>query len=45
MMTVSLTQPHDPYVTTREYWDLYTDDQIDAPAVPFVPVPERDPHS
>ena len=45
MMTVSLTQPHDPYVTTREYWDLYADDQIDDPAVPFVPVPQRDPHS
>ncbi|MFK7853558.1 MAG: choline-sulfatase [Granulosicoccus sp.] len=45
MMTVSLTQPHDPYVTTQDYWDLYTDDMIDEPRVKFIPVNERDPHS
>ena len=45
MMTVSLTQPHDPYVTTREYWDLYTDNNIDNPGVPFIPVEQRDAHS
>ncbi len=45
MMTVSLTQPHDPYVTTREFWDLYTNQGIDQPQVPFVPVEQRDAHS
>ena len=45
MLMVSLTQPHDPYVTTREWWDLYADDDIDAPRVGFIPVEERDPHS
>jgi len=45
MMTVSLTQPHDPYVITQEYWDRYTDDQIDNPSVPFLPVNQRDAHS
>jgi len=45
MMTVSLTQPHDPYVTTQPYWDSYADNDIDAPQVPFIPVEERDPHS
>ncbi len=45
MMTVSLTQPHDPYVTTREYWNLYQDNDIDQPNVPFIPVEQRDPHS
>ena len=45
MMTVSLTQPHDPYVTTREYWDMYPDDCIDNPDVPFIPVEKRDTHS
>lgn len=45
MMTVSLTQPHDPYVTTREFWNLYSDENIDQPRVPFIPVEERDPHS
>jgi choline-sulfatase len=44
-MTVSFTQPHDPYVTTQEFWELYSDDEIDPPKVPFVPLAERDPHS
>ncbi|NIA71338.1 choline-sulfatase [Pelagibius litoralis] len=45
MMTVSLTQPHDPYVTTRDCWDRYDDADIDPPRVPHIPVDERDPHS
>lgn len=45
LLTVSLTQPHDPYVTLREYWDLYDDAKIDAPQVAPIPVAERDPHS
>ena len=45
MLTVSLTQPHDPYVTTQDFWDLYTDAEIDAPRVPPIPVEDRDPHS
>jgi len=45
LMTVSLTQPHDPYVTTQEYWDLYTDDMIDAPRVATIPLEQRDEHS
>lgn len=45
MMSVSLTQPHDPYVTTRKFWDLYTDENIDQPRVPFIPVEDRDAHS
>lgn len=45
MMTVSLTQPHDPYVTTQAFWDLYSDNAIDAPQVPFIPVEQRDAHS
>ena len=45
MMTVSLTHPHDPYVISREYWDLYRDEDIDAPQVPHIPVQDRDPHS
>ncbi len=45
MMTVSLTHPHDPYVITQEYWDRYTDDTIDAPRVPFIPLAARDRHS
>ncbi len=45
MMTVSLTQPHDPYVTTRQYWNQYSDELIDSPKVPFIPVEKRDAHS
>ncbi len=45
MMTVSLTHPHDPYVITKEFWDLYSDDDIDPPQVPYIPVDERDEHS
>ena len=45
MMTVSLAQPHDPYVTTQDYWDLYTDVMIDTPRVTSIPVGERDEHS
>jgi choline-sulfatase len=45
MMTVSLTHPHDPYVVTREFWDIYGDDDIDAPRVAHIPVADRDPHS
>ncbi|MCW0001490.1 choline-sulfatase [Pararhizobium sp. YC-54] len=44
-LTVSFTHPHDPYVTTREYWNRYTEDEIDRPRVPFVGPSERDPHS
>ena len=45
MMTVSLSHPHDPYVITRAYWDMYDDDDIDAPYVAPIPVDQRDPHS
>ena len=44
-MTVSFTQPHDPYVISREYWDLYTDEEIDEPLTPKIPLEEMDPHS
>jgi choline-sulfatase len=45
MMTVSLTHPHDPYVTAQKYWDRYDPDQIENPLVPHIPVEARDPHS
>ncbi len=44
-MMVSLTHPHDPYVTTQEYWDRYSAQEIDPPRVGFVPLDQRDPHS
>jgi choline-sulfatase len=45
MLTVSFTSPHDPYVARPEYWDLYTDDEIDLPAVPPIPANKMDAHS
>ena len=32
-LTVSFTHPHDPYIATQEYWDVYRDDDIDMPEV------------
>lgn len=34
-MVASFIHPHDPYVARPEWWNLYTDDEIDLPA--FVP--------
>ncbi|MBY6120341.1 choline-sulfatase [Mameliella alba] len=45
MMTVSLTHPHDPYVITPEFWDLYDEAEIEPPRVPDIAVEDRDPHS
>ncbi len=41
-MVVSLTHPHDPYVTTEPYWERYADTEIDMPSEP---APAEDPHS
>lgn len=41
----SFTHPHNPFVTTSEFWDLYRHEDIDLPAVPFIPIAERDPWS
>ena len=45
LLVASFTHPHDPYVTPKRFWDLYRDDEIDEPRVPFIPPGERDPHS
>ncbi len=44
-MLVSFSHPHDPYNIPPAYWDRYDHDAIDLPAVPPVPLGERDPHS
>ncbi len=44
-LTVSLTHPHNPYVTTQEWWDKVAGDAIDVPRVPPIPYAQRDPHS
>jgi choline-sulfatase len=45
MLCVSFSHPHDPYVARRRHWDLYTDEEIDLPAAPALPVEQLDPHS
>lgn len=45
MLWASFTHPHNPFVTTREYWDLYDHARIDLPRVPFIPFAQRDPWS
>ena len=44
LLVASLTHPHDPYAITREYFDLYRDEDIDMPGAP-IPVERLDPHS
>ncbi len=43
-MVVSMTHPHDPYAIPHEYWNRYSDRDIDMPRV-HVAVQDLDPHS
>lgn len=45
LLVVSFTQPHDPFVVTREFWDLYNDSDVPAPAVPADHPALRDVHA
>ena len=43
-LVASFIHPHDPYVAKPEWWNLYTDDEIDMPS--FVPpLEQQDPFS
>jgi choline-sulfatase len=44
-LTVSFTHPHNPFVTTSEYWDRYRHEDIDMPRVPSIPWEKQDGHS
>ena len=44
-LATSFISPHDPYVAPPEYWARYSDEDIDAPRVPEIPIDELDPHS
>ncbi|MEM7301139.1 MAG: choline-sulfatase [Pseudomonadota bacterium] len=43
-MVASFIHPHDPYVARPEWWNLYSDDEIDMPEITFEPE-EQDPFS
>jgi choline-sulfatase len=45
LLWASFTHPHNPFITTKKYWDLYDHDKIEMPSVPFIPITERDPWS
>jgi choline-sulfatase len=42
---VSFTHPHDPYIMTSDYWNLYQDTDIPMPKMPVQPFESLDPHS
>ncbi|HET6174216.1 MAG TPA: choline-sulfatase [Gaiellales bacterium] len=44
-LTVSFTNPHDPWEMRRRYWELYDERAIDLPAVGTLPRAEADAHS
>ncbi|HEY5637736.1 MAG TPA: choline-sulfatase [Burkholderiales bacterium] len=44
-LTISFTHPHPPFVTSQAHWDLYRDDEIDAPRIAPIPYEQLDPHS
>lgn len=43
--TVSLTHPHNPFIISKRYWDIYAHDSIDMPSVGNIPYEDRDEHS
>jgi choline-sulfatase len=44
-LTVSFTNPHDPWEMRHRYWELYDEAAIDLPAVGVLPRAEADAHS
>ncbi len=44
-LTVSFSDPHEPYLARKRFWDLYDPEEIDLPRVPSIPEREQDPHS
>jgi choline-sulfatase len=44
-LCVSYTHPHDPFITTREWWDLYDHESIPRPEVPAGPIDSLDPYN
>ena len=44
-MAASFTQPHDPYVTPRKYWERHREEDIDPPRVAPIPPERMDPQS
>lgn len=45
LLTVSYIEPHEPYKTTKEYWDRYSDGDVGLPSVRFPDEKLWDDHS
>ena len=45
LLVVSFTHPHDPYICRQEFWDLFSDAEIDMPRVGRFAKSDLDPHS
>jgi len=43
-LCVSFTHPHDPFLITRQWWDLYDHDAVDLPAAPARPMRDMHPY-
>lgn len=43
-LAASYTHPHDPFITTRHWWDLYDHAGIDMPAAPALPIERMHPY-
>ncbi|RYY68050.1 MAG: choline-sulfatase, partial [Comamonadaceae bacterium] len=44
-LAASFSHPHPPYTAGHEWWDRYRHEDIDMPAVPPIPLAQRDVHS
>lgn len=44
-LCASFTHPHDPFITTQRWWDLYDHDLIEMPAVPAMPIDDMHPYN
>ena len=45
LLTVSFIEPHEPFKTTRKYWDRYSDAEVGLPSVPLLDEASWDAHS
>lgn len=45
LLHVSFTQPHNPFVADKKYWDMYEGVDIPEPEVAHIPYEQRDPWS
>ena len=45
LLVASFTHPHNPFTISERYWNLYDDERVPMPSVPFIPYEKRDPWS